>query len=399
MDKPLVVIVGGDDINYAAKTSPDWDLACVQLAGQVGWHQQQVCKQVETISAFEPFEIVQAIAKIEAWRPVHRIFSFKEEALLATAEAAHEMDIPGISLASTRLAIDKIEMRKAFIGTPFEIDFSPLDTTTPTDAANAFLAQHKDGIVIKDHKGAGSVNVFICRQSGDIEEAISLSKEKSIRMIMEPLLEGTEYSVETLSLNGRHHILGVTQKTAYRDQLFEKQQTFPAQSLSLESQHTISNAVAAVLDRIGHKLGPAHIEIFLQGSTVHLIEINSRIAGDLIWLLAEAVTGIDTIEETISASLSGATSPAVTNRYMRSEIAITRALFNRIDTREVERHLPSDVQLLHTTVWADYRRPDSITTASQRYGFMALGFKSKKQYMDSMPVIENHITALENIKD
>ncbi|WP_329792116.1 ATP-grasp domain-containing protein [Lentzea sp. DG1S-22] len=109
-------------------------------------------------------------------------------------------------------------------------------------------------------------------------------------VLVEELLTGPEVSVETITVDGTTHVVGVTDKSVAGDPWFvESGHMFPA---DLPTRDAETVAVAAV-EALGLERGVAHTEVKLTPDGPKLVEVNPRPAGNQITELVRRVTGID----------------------------------------------------------------------------------------------------------
>lgn len=109
-------------------------------------------------------------------------------------------------------------------------------------------------------------------------------------VLVEELLTGPEVSVETVTVDGATHVVGVTDKSIAGDPWFmESGHMFPA---DLPTAQAEAVAVAAI-EALGLDRGVAHTEVKLTPDGPKLVEVNARPAGNQITELVRRVTGID----------------------------------------------------------------------------------------------------------
>lgn len=109
-------------------------------------------------------------------------------------------------------------------------------------------------------------------------------------VLLEELLTGPEVSVETVTVDGATHVVGVTDKSIAGDPWFvESGHMFPANLPTAEAEAV---AVAAI-EALGLDRGVAHTEVKLTTDGPRLVEVNPRPAGNQITELVRRVTGID----------------------------------------------------------------------------------------------------------
>lgn len=109
-------------------------------------------------------------------------------------------------------------------------------------------------------------------------------------VLLEELLTGPEVSVETVTVDGATHVVGVTDKSVAGEPWFvESGHMFPA---DLDTAAAEAVAVAAI-EALGLDRGVAHTEVKLTPEGPKLVEVNPRPAGNQITELVRRVTGID----------------------------------------------------------------------------------------------------------
>ncbi|MGM1060435.1 ATP-grasp domain-containing protein [Saccharothrix sp. Mg75] len=109
-------------------------------------------------------------------------------------------------------------------------------------------------------------------------------------VLLEELLTGPEVSVETVTVDGVTHVVGVTDKSVAGEPWFvESGHMFPADLPTAGAEAVAVAAIAALgLDR-----GVAHTEVKLTPDGPKLIEVNPRPAGNRITELVRRTTGVD----------------------------------------------------------------------------------------------------------
>lgn len=114
-------------------------------------------------------------------------------------------------------------------------------------------------------------------------------------LLLEHLVVGREYSVETLVRHGRPFFAGITQKQTNEDEgrfFVELSHTVPATNLSPAEYERILQTNERVLARLGFEQGIAHAEYRLtEQGEVFLMEIAARNPGGSILTLYRLATG------------------------------------------------------------------------------------------------------------
>jgi biotin carboxylase len=134
--------------------------------------------------------------------------------------------------------------------------------------------------------------------------------------LVEDYLTGPEFSVETLSCDGVHQVVGITAKrTTGPPGFVETGHVFPA-PLPEPQATAVRRATTALLDRAGYRFGPAHTEVILTPRGPRIVESQARLGGDRIPLLIATATGFDIERAVFDALADGRPAPPPTpHRY------------------------------------------------------------------------------------
>jgi biotin carboxylase len=167
-------------------------------------------------------------------------------------------------------------------------------------------------IVVKPVTGAGSAGVRLIRNDDDLHATWhsiaglkwwALLDNAENAVIAEAVLTGDEFSVEAMSVDGHHEVVAVTGKlTTGAPEFVELGHWQPAQLRDDQRQAVIARTIE-VLDAIGHRTGPSHTEVMVDGLEIGVIETHTRFGGDQIWELTQLTTGRHFATETIFALL------------------------------------------------------------------------------------------------
>src|SRR5215217_8362027 len=117
-----------------------------------------------------------------------------------------------------------------------------------------------------------------------------------------------------MSVNGRHEILAVTGKLTTGEPEFVELGHWQPAELALDRREAVVSRTIEILDAIGHRIGPSHTEVMVNGLDVGVIETHTRFGGDQIWELTQLTTGRHFATETIFALL-GQTAPEPGERH------------------------------------------------------------------------------------
>lgn len=142
--------------------------------------------------------------------------------------------------------------------------------------------------IVKPAKGSAKKGVSFCKDKSDYEQAIKYAKDGDgdidVDIIVENYINGDEFSVESLSYNGVHQIVQITDKENSGPPHFVELGHHQPSQVSDTDRNRIHQAVAKILDAVGFINGATHIEMKLDpvSGSLYLIEINCRGGGDHI---------------------------------------------------------------------------------------------------------------------
>ncbi|MGW4050302.1 ATP-grasp domain-containing protein [Streptomyces sp. NPDC004779] len=148
--------------------------------------------------------------------------------------------------------------------------------------------------IVKPVDTEASVGVSRIDAEGDVETALRRVGTHHIErgVVVEEFLDGTEYSVEALSHDGRHRVVAVTRKFTDPETFVSRGHVVPA-PLAPEEQAEVTAYVTRVLDAFGFHDCPSHTEVMLTARGPRIIEMHNRIGGDAIMDLVRLSTGVD----------------------------------------------------------------------------------------------------------
>ncbi|MGW7103931.1 ATP-grasp domain-containing protein [Streptomyces sp. NPDC054883] len=245
------------------------------------------------------------VARMAAENGIQHVLHLGSESSMAPVVA--EAEALGLSpnrAESVRLLNDKNAMRRL-------LNRSGVSVVRAREAetlgeVEPLLTEFGLPAVVKPANSAGSRGIALVRAAADLVEWTERVKSAGIEgpYIIEDFLEGPEFSVETLTVGGRHEIVGITAKqTSGPPGFVETGHVHPA-PLPAADAAAIRSTVTALLDLTGYAFGPAHTEVILTPAGPRIVESQARLGGDRIPLLVEVATGLD-LESAVFRALAG----------------------------------------------------------------------------------------------
>lgn len=231
--------------------------------------------------------------------PVDAILSFTEDGQMAVAELQSEYPLNSCKQSEQiKLFKNKYNLRNFLNSNNFS--YVNVKLINSKEALIEFANENGFPFILKPCIGTGSANIYKISTFKDVYEL--LDKEDPKALIAEDYLEGVEVSVETFSYNGKHYVVGITDK--YTGPNFVEYGHSVPTSLKDELTSNIKLFVLDFLNLTGVVFGPCHIEIKITANGPKIIESHCRPGGDRIVDLHKLVSGIDITQWTLDAIYS-----------------------------------------------------------------------------------------------
>lgn len=228
----------------------------------------------------------------------------REDSMVTAYEVAERWGAAPNPASAVRLLVDKQAMRALLARRGLSaVDFAVAANRQDVPAAVARVGLPA---VVKPTALAGSRGVYLWRGPEDEPVWTELVEGYGYAgpFLVEEYLRGPEYSIETLSHDGHHTVVGITGKQLGPPPLFvETGHVHPA-PLSEHRRAAIERLTVDLLDACGYRFGPAHTEVIWTERGPRIVESQARLGGDRIPRLVELSTGLD-IERAIFAGLAG----------------------------------------------------------------------------------------------
>lgn len=236
----------------------------------------------------------------------------QEESMLDAARFAEELGLAVNPAAAVALLNDKLALRELLT----RHGVSPVryaHAARPAEVAGV-LDGFRGPVVVKPTALSGSRAVRLVRDRAGLDRwaALAASYGYTGPVLVEEYLDGPEYSVETISVDGVHHVVGVTRKRLGPPPLFvESGHRHPAPPGPAAA--AMGRLTRRMLALTGYRTGPAHTEIRFTRAGPRIVESQARLGGDRIPQLVQHATGVD-LERAVFAALAGRP-PAAPTRH------------------------------------------------------------------------------------
>ncbi len=178
---------------------------------------------------------------------------------------------------------------------------------------NSFFQYTRFPYIVKPVDRSGSRGVQKIHNTKELLNAVSIACEESFvkKCIVEEYIEGVEVSVETLSWQGEHFLLAITDKVTTGAPFFVELAHHQPSILNEFIKNKIKEETIKCLNTLGIKYGPCHSEFKITNDgEIFVIEVGARMGGDFIGSnLVELSTGYDFLKATINVALGSFEEP------------------------------------------------------------------------------------------
>ncbi|MER6031577.1 ATP-grasp domain-containing protein [Streptomyces sp. NPDC001851] len=223
------------------------------------------------------------------------VFTWTEWYLVPVARLARQLGLPTTGPEAMQACRNKATSRTLFArhGVPSAASASVRTLHEARGAADRIGYP----VVLKPAAHAASIGVIRCDTPEQLTSAFEFANKaaglgrENTSVLVEEYLDGPELSVECVTHRGESTVVAVTRKTVSDPPYFEEL----AHSVDAGDPliDVVAPAARAAIRALGITDGVAHVEMRLVDGRPRLVEVNGRIAGDMIGHLVRLATGID----------------------------------------------------------------------------------------------------------
>ncbi len=319
---------------------------------QPTWERPYLDGATVLASTLDPDVMISAAQGIAAGDPFAGTLCWDEARILATAEIAAALRLPGPYPDVVGRCRDKHLTRAALAAAGVPQPQSVLVDTLD----DALAAGERIGypVVLKPRALAASLGVVLVRDPAELAEQFAFSRDATVpeaphydvTVLVEEFADGPEVSVDCAAFRGELHPICLARKEIGYPPYFEEIGHRVDAADPLLGDPTLLRILAAAHAAVGFTDGMTHTELRLTTTGPKIIEINARIGGDLVPYLGLRTTGVDPglAAAAIACGRRPATSPdrklhgAVRFSYVEKETTVGSVDFD-------ETRLPAAVDL------------------------------------------------------
>ncbi|MFE0373752.1 ATP-grasp domain-containing protein [Streptomyces tendae] len=265
----------------------------------------------------DPADVAAAVKAFATDHNVAGVMTYMEHHVVTAAETAQMLGLPSSPAGAMAAARDKATTRRLL--DQYNVPSARAMEAPTLEAALAHAETIGYPVMVKPRSQAGSAGVVRADNRTQIREAYERASSETVLgleqygpagVLVEEYLEGAEISVETAVLGaGRACILAVTRKLPAPPGTTQEYGHVIDAADPLLHDAELAHVISAAVDALGLTLGVLCIEVMLTATGPRIVEVNGRLGGDLLPLLAQHALGIDLAQ--IAVNLATGTAPAL----------------------------------------------------------------------------------------
>lgn len=236
-------------------------------------------KRVEFIPI--DFSNIKEVRRIAKKNDVDLVYSPSTEVgNLISAELAKEFPYKYNEVETVQKTLDKIQQRALKDKlTLFKMPNWKTVSNSDTELNNDI----RFPIILKVNNSSGGRGIVKIEKKEDFKSSLSGIKNfrnKDSRILIEEFVQGDQFSIETISVNGEHYIYAITKEIIGEAPNFIERSHFMSPELYKTYKPIFIAGVVELLNLLKIEYGSCHIEVIIDNKEdVYLVEIASRTGG------------------------------------------------------------------------------------------------------------------------
>lgn len=277
------------------------------------WEEGAVCKDL--CDKFYPISTIDkdAILKVCQEEKIDGITTIASDvAVLTVNYVASKMGLISNPDEYSETTTNKYKMRRCFMENEVP---SPKFSLVKADGIYD-IKGFEYPLIVKPTDRSGSKGVEKVLDPEQLEAAIQRAQKESFHKeaIIEEFVTGREISVESISFEGKHHILQITDKVTTGSPFFVELEHHQPSSLPEDIKAKVREIVLNALGALHIKYGASHSELKItEKGDIRVIEIGARMGGDFIGSdLVRLSTGYDFLQGVVEVAMGNFHEPQIT---------------------------------------------------------------------------------------
>lgn len=204
--------------------------------------------------------------------------------VLTASYIAQKLGLPGLNYESAELVKNKYLVRKCFYenkvddtGESYEVHEG-----TDIDKLSAIISYP---VMVKPCDGSGSRGASRVESAAELSAACEFAINSSVsnRAEIERFIEGDEYGVESLIVNGTIHVMAVMKKLMTNPPYYAELGHAIPSGLPEKTEHYIKRCVEKAIKTLKINFGAVNMDLLVtEKGKVHIVDVGARMGGNLI---------------------------------------------------------------------------------------------------------------------
>lgn len=274
------------------------------------------------------YDVEKSVAKARRYHrevhPLTGVMCLATDVPLTVATIAAELGLPGHSIASARLAADKLAMKDRFVADGVPVPWYAL--VPDVTALRRIVSDRGYPLVLKPVDSRGARGVLRLTKDVAIDWAYNLSHgySPSGRVMVEEFLSGPQISTESIMLDGVAYTPGFSDRNyeyieQYAPHIIENGGELPSY-LPVGTQDAVCKLVQSAALSMRMKNGVVKGDIVVHDGKPYVIELAARLSGGYFCTHEIPLsTGVDFVQQAILLALGDKPAPHdLTPRYRKN---------------------------------------------------------------------------------
>ena len=290
-------------------------------------------------------ELILEIAQKEKPVAIHTVAT--EQGNITACYVSEKMGLLGNSYQLALATTDKSLMKKIFIEKKIDTPISK--------------AYHKDDFInydqlelpcmVKSSDRSAGRGIKLVSHKHDFKEAVSESLEYSYNktILIEEYFDAPQFSVETISFDGDHKVVAITQMGFSGEPYFVEHVHYLPAPLNSDLEKLIQDFTINVLNSFNIRVGACHLELRVKNGVIKIIEIASRMGGWRHWMINSSLS-YNYLDAIIDSTVG---KKSVQEKIVGSLITMSRHVINSKEMRtyyRVKQEYPEAILVDHVRV-------------------------------------------------
>lgn len=320
-----------------------------------------------------------------------------DQVLLVVAEVSEMLGLPCyIGYKQAQDVSDKIRMKKIFkenkIPTTKYLELESLDMNEIAKLNYPLVVKPVDAYSSKGVRKAETEKELIAYYN----EAKKISRSGGV--IVEEFFEGEEISVDAFVLNGKAHILSITnsEKVKDKDRFVIFRGRYPA-AIPDTIRNQIEDVAQKIADSFGLVNSPLLVQLLHNNENISVLEFCARTGGNMKWLLIKNSCGVDVITATIDITLGLA--PDITPKEVNNNVVVNDFIYCKPGVFD---HFEGFDELVENGIINEFHpvrtkgtEMHGVTSSSDRIAGMNIIADSVDEYNKKLRIILDQIAVID----